>query len=106
MSHLICPLCGLNVPLSKFDPESVDLDIALVSFSGLGRGRGFKTNERLSIVGDKDITPRVAVKIVELCNYLLTNDVIDMASLSEELGISKAMTDNSEEKNSEKKMPH
>ena len=46
------------------------------------------------------------MKIVELCNYLFTNDVTDMASLSEELGISKAMTDNSEEKNSEKKMPH
>ncbi|EMR73389.1 hypothetical protein MCGE09_00560, partial [Thaumarchaeota archaeon SCGC AB-539-E09] len=33
MSHLRCPLCGLNRPLSNYDPSEYDLDIRLVKFT-------------------------------------------------------------------------
>ena len=54
MSHLACTLCGLNSPLSKFDPSKLDLDIQLKSFKGLGKGKGFEslTPAREHYLGD------------------------------------------------------
>lgn len=55
MSHLVCPLCGLSVPLKKFDEDQDLEDIVITEFRGLGRGRGFEVAGTYSILGDKDL---------------------------------------------------
>lgn len=55
MSHIVCPMCGLSVPMSKFwdtidDPIE---DIEAVSFIGLGRGRGFEKTDAYSILKEE-----------------------------------------------------
>jgi hypothetical protein len=57
MSHLICPLCGLSIPLRTFwngIDEDVE-DIEAVYFRGLGRGRGFEKTESFSVLDDEEI---------------------------------------------------
>ena len=71
MSHLVCPLCGKNAPLSTLDPESQPLDLRTVSFRGLGRGKGFAVNEKVSIMGDEEYTPIIAERIEKLFKFFV-----------------------------------
>jgi hypothetical protein len=87
MSHLVCPLCGKNAPLSTLNPSVLDLDIKVVRFQGLGRGKGFKVSEEWSILGDDQVTPLIAKRIVELCGMLVNNNIINREVLAAGLGI-------------------
>jgi len=78
MSHLICPLCGKNAPLSTLDPEKQPLDIRIVSFRGLGRGKGFAVSEEVSIMGDDEYTPPIAKRIDKLFKFLVEKGVINV----------------------------
>src|SRR5665647_1551332 len=78
MSHIICPLCGKNAPLSTFDPGSLPLDLMTISFMGLGRGRGFAVKEKVSIMGDETYTPIVAARIRELFNLFVEKEEINL----------------------------
>ena len=71
MSHLLCPLCGKYAPLSTLDPDRLDLDLRVVSFVGLGRGRGFSKTDEHSILGDGEHSPRIARRVAELCRMFL-----------------------------------
>ena len=54
--------CGLSVPLSKFWEtiyNDID-DIEVVSFSGLGRRRGFERTEAYSVLDDEETREAVA----------------------------------------------
>jgi len=62
MSHLICPLCGLSIPLGTFwngIDEEID-DVEVVSFRGLGRGRGFEKTEAISVLDDEGVCDAIA----------------------------------------------
>ncbi|MCX6648828.1 MAG: hypothetical protein NTV61_05505 [Candidatus Bathyarchaeota archaeon] len=72
MSHLVCPLCGKNAPLSTLNPDNLDLDLKIVSFKGLGRGKGFAKNTEESVLNDDVYTPMIA-KRVEKLNELFKN---------------------------------
>jgi hypothetical protein len=87
MSHLVCPLCGKNAPLSTLNPSVLDLDIKVVRFQGLGRGKGFKVSEEWSILGDDQVTPLIAERIVELCGMLVNNGVLNRDVIAAGLGI-------------------
>ncbi|MCJ7636748.1 MAG: hypothetical protein MUO21_04595 [Nitrososphaeraceae archaeon] len=76
MSHLVCPLCGKYAPLSTLNPDQLDLDIKVVSFRGLGRGRGFAKGEAYSILGDDEITPIIADKIEKLYYMLIDHKIL------------------------------
>jgi hypothetical protein len=76
MSHLVCPLCGKYAALSKLNPDLLDLDIKVVSFRGLGRGRGFDIGEPYSILGDDEYTPIIADKIEKLYNMLIDQKIL------------------------------
>jgi hypothetical protein len=67
MSHLACPLCGLNAPLSYLDPSELDLDLTLKAFKGLGRGKGFECISVGSVLGDDKYTPMIFNRIADLC---------------------------------------
>lgn len=69
LSHIVCPLCGLSVPWSKFwrtinDPIE---DIEAVSFRGLGRGLGWAKNDPISILDNE----RAMKYIVSRCRRLI-----------------------------------
>ena len=85
MSHLACPLCGKNAPLTSFDPENLDLDVSLTSFIGLGRGKGFTTSEKISILGDDTYSPMIADRIINLLKMFLNEDVISKEKILERL---------------------
>ncbi len=78
MSHLICPLCGKNAPLSTFDPENQPLAIRTVSFRGLGRGKGFAVREEVSIMGDDKYTPIIAKRIENLYEFFIEHGQINV----------------------------
>jgi hypothetical protein len=98
MSHLVCPLCGLSVPLSKFNPESLELNLQVVSFRGLGRGKGFEKQDEHSILDDNEYSPVVAGRVLELCRMFIESDVLSREEVSEKLGL---MTDTSAISNQE-----
>lgn len=72
MSHLACPLCGLNAPLSILDPSKLDLDLTLKEFKGLGRGKGFESLPPISVLGDDKYTPMIFNRIADLCTMFYT----------------------------------
>ena len=76
MSHLLCPLCGKNAPLSTLNPENLALDLKLISFKGLGRGKGFAKNEEVSIMGDEVFTPIIADRIDLLYRFFIGRGAI------------------------------
>lgn len=99
MSHLVCPLCGKNAPLSTLDPVGLDLDIRVVSFKGLGRGRGFEKAEEHSILGDEEYSPALANRSLQLCRMFIEAGVLERDVVEKMLDISSI-------KNTDRNMPH
>jgi hypothetical protein len=87
MSHLACPLCGKNAPLSTLDPESLPLDLKTVSFKGLGRGKGFAIDKEVSIMDDDEYTPIIAERIEKLYHFFVEKGqiVVPMITPNDEL---------------------
>lgn len=88
LSHICCPLCGLNHGLSTFDPSSLDLDLKIGKQSGKGRGMGWTPMEKTSILGDDYYSPMVADRVLSLCNMFLGEKVINLETLISRLGLS------------------
>jgi hypothetical protein len=89
MSHLCCPLCGLNHAISSFDPSSLDLDLKIGKQSGAGRGKGWTPMEKTSVLGDDIYSPMVADRVLNLCNMFLGEKVISLETLVSRLGLSE-----------------
>lgn len=72
VSHLVCPMCGLSIPLGTFwDGIDEDVeDIETVSFRGLGRGRGFEKVDSTSILDDEEICDAIARRCHAILNLL------------------------------------
>ena len=88
MSHVNCPLCGRNQALSKFNPESLDDDIYLVSFRGLGRGRGFeKTGETSTMAPGDPVTDQVKDRCLAIIDFLLKSGCANTEEVYETLNI-------------------
>lgn len=77
VSHLICPLCGLNVPLSKLERGNFPVDIQTISFRHAGYRKGFTPNEPVSVMGDGEITPLIAARVKELYDFFVEHREID-----------------------------
>ncbi len=88
MSHVNCPLCGRNQALSKFNPESLDDDIYVVSFRGLGRGRGFeKTGETSTMAPGDPVTDQVKDRCLAIIDFLLKSGCANTEEVYETLNI-------------------
>jgi len=68
-------MCGLQCPISAFDPSKNDLDIYLVTKKGKGRGRGWEDVSKESVLGDDVYTPAVAKRILETCKFFYEKDI-------------------------------
>jgi hypothetical protein len=76
MSHITCITCGLQCPISAFDPSKNDLDIYLVTKKGKGRGRGWEDVSKESVLGDDVYTPVVAERTLEICKLFHEKGII------------------------------
>ena len=80
LSHIVCPLCGKNSSVKNFNPELLDLDVYAVSFVGLGRGLGFRSLGRKSILSSKsDIIIKIKDRLLDLI-LLFKNERIARSS--------------------------
>ncbi len=88
MSHVNCPLCGRNQALSKFNPKALDDDIYVVSFRGLGRGKGFeKTGETSTMAPGNPVTEQVKDRCLAIINFLLESGCANTEEVYETLNI-------------------
>ena len=76
MTHLICPLCGLSVPLSKLDRGNFPIDLRTISFRNAGYRKGFAPNEPVSVMGDEEITPVIASRVKGLYDFFVVHGEI------------------------------
>jgi len=63
--------------VEHFDPNGLDDDIYGVEVHGLGRGRGFETGPRESILGDDKVTPLIKDRILDIALFLMKNGDLD-----------------------------
>ncbi len=88
MSHVNCPLCGRNQALSKFNPKALDDDIYVVSFRGLGRGKGFeKTGETSTMTPGDPVTNQVKDRCLAIIDFLLESGCANLEEVYETLNI-------------------
>jgi hypothetical protein len=89
MSHIICPLCGKNSPMSTFDPASLDLDLRACSFKGAGRYFGFRKVDEHSVLGDDVYSIPVSRRVLSLTKMFLDHNILDVGEIMNTLGIDK-----------------
>jgi hypothetical protein len=77
----------LNAAVSRFDPSGLDLDLRATSFKGLGHGKGFAPAEEYSVLGDDEITPMVAERVLSLSKMFLDAGVINSEYTINKLGL-------------------
>ncbi len=72
--------------MKNYHPESFDLDIYVQDFRGLGRGRGFKSLGRRSILHNGAVLSPLTDRILDLVVLLRDEGHIDDSELSDRLG--------------------
>jgi len=88
VSMLLCPMCGKMTSRRFFDPESLALDILVQDVQGLGKGRGFKSKGRRSILGRSDIVSRIANRSLDLLELLVRRGLISKEEVAQRVNIS------------------
>jgi len=88
MSFLLCPTCGKLASLKHFDPEAYDDDVYVVDVQGLGKGMGFKTTGRSSILGKNEVTTKIADRCIVLLGLFIENGVVTEEYVRKRLGLS------------------
>lgn len=68
--ELRCPLCGRLVSLRYFEPATFSQRITGIHRVGLGRGRGFRTVEEVSLLDDPETMGKIKTRILELARLL------------------------------------
>jgi hypothetical protein len=89
MSHIICPLCGKNSPMSTFHPETLDLDLYACNFKGAGRHFGFHKGDEHSVLGDEIYSKPVSRRVLSLTKMFLDNNILDIGEIMQTLSIDK-----------------
>lgn len=74
-----CPLCGRSQALSRFNPEILDNDVYLVSFRGLGRGKGFIKSGEHSILHPGDPTVElIKNRMLEIIGFFIEKNCVTL----------------------------
>ena len=73
MSHVVCPLCGLSVPLSAFWRGEVSEEVEVVSFRGLGRAKGFEK------IIEGAASEEVCSEVASRCRIILEGLGVDLS---------------------------
>jgi hypothetical protein len=70
MSHFQCPVCGKHSSIRLYEPEGFDDDIELISYSGLGRGKGFESYLAGYIDDDPELKERLRNRVQRVLEIL------------------------------------
>jgi hypothetical protein len=71
------------------NPDNLDLDLKVVSFRGLGRGKGFEKAEEHSVLGDEEISPIIARRTLQLCLMFIKEGLLKSVDVIEALNTEK-----------------
>jgi hypothetical protein len=82
MDFVVCPMCGKSTSMRTFDPSKLDNDIYIQNMRGLGRGRGFQTENRRSALKYPDVTDPIKDRLLELCTLLYEYDILSTDDLT------------------------
>ena len=82
MSFILCPLCGKMTSRRYFDPASLDLDIYQQDVQGLGKGRGFKSKGRRSILGSSEIISKIKGRLLDLIELLYQEGLVPQEEIA------------------------
>lgn len=71
MSMFLCPLCGRQVSLARFDPSGFEDDVIAIEKVSLGRGRGFEEIDRYSLLEyDEPALELLKERVLEIHGFL------------------------------------
>ncbi len=91
---MICPLCGKSTSSKNFAPNSLDLDVYSQAFIGLGRGKGFRSTGRTSIL-ISSVSIMIKDRILDLLELFLKNDLMRREELEVRFGLTSSKKDES-----------
>lgn len=84
--------------MSTLDPSSLDLDLNIASFRGLGRGAGFEVASKESVLGDEEHSPAVAHRCLALVKMFLLKGVLDRKEIDQYLDLDESLEEKKVEK--------
>jgi len=64
------------MPLSKLERGNFPIGLKTISFSNAGYRKGFTPNEPISVMGDEEITPIIASRVIEVYNFFVEHGEI------------------------------
>ncbi len=91
-TFLMCPVCGRNCSLSHFDPSGFDVDIMTQEIRGLGKGKGFATSGRSSILGRNGVTMTIYHRMIVLIVLLMDENIVSRDEVRKDLGFPEVET--------------
>jgi hypothetical protein len=80
-------MCGRNVSLSHFDPDSLDLDVMTQEMRGLGKGKGFASAGCGSILGKNDTVEKIKDRILDLLELFTDEGIVSKDEVRNALGL-------------------
>ena len=81
MSHITCMLCGLQRPVSNYDPSNYDNELYLITKRSKGYASGFE-DEKTAILGDDIYTPLIKDRILEIVRAFKEKGIISEKELA------------------------
>jgi len=75
-------MCGKSSTKEKFRPAEQDLDIYIQDMKGLGRGKGFRAENKRSALDDASIVGPVKERCLDLSDLLYTRKILNKDDLS------------------------
>jgi len=82
MSHISCMLCGLQRPVSNYDPTNYENELYLISKRSKGYRGGFD-DDFVPILGDDEYTPLIKNRILEIVRAFKEKGIISETELAE-----------------------
>jgi ElaB/YqjD/DUF883 family membrane-anchored ribosome-binding protein len=82
-SFLLCPLCGKQTSLSNFDPSQFELDVMTQDVVGLGKGKGFASVGRGSILGINETTEMIKIRMLDLLELFEEHGIVSAEEIAE-----------------------
>lgn len=80
-------MCGKQTSLENFDPSGFAQDIMTQEVIGLGKGKGFKSTGRGSILGHNDTCAAIKDRALDILDMLLEHYVVTEKEIVERLGL-------------------
>ena len=78
--------------MKYFEPNGFGHDAYTQDVRGLGKGKGFETSGRGSILGKNDVTEKIADRCLDLLSLFMDNDILSEEEVRKRLGLSEEIS--------------